>query len=77
MHEELKHLLLHRISVIEDHQCRESDPAEHLHQLQQASEAISHWHKTHRSTLQPQLNHYLIQASFGKALDFINLAEGQ
>lgn len=71
MNDELQQLLLHRIQVIEDRACREDDPDDHLRQLREASEAISEWHKNNRPRLHPQLNHYLTQASFGKALDFI------
>ncbi|MBL9142816.1 MAG: hypothetical protein JNM99_03955 [Verrucomicrobiaceae bacterium] len=72
MNDELQRLLLHRIKVIEDIACRESDPKGHLHQLKDASDAITAWHQTNRSRLHPQLNHFLTQASFGKALEFVS-----
>jgi hypothetical protein len=72
MNHELKKLLLHRLQVIGDKSAREKNPEEHLRQLQIVSEAISHWHVTHRSNIPAQLNHYLIQASYDKALDFIS-----
>lgn len=72
MNDELQRLLLHRIQVIEDRACRDSDPESHLRQLKEASEAITEWHQSNRSRLHPQLNHFLTQASFGKALEFIS-----
>jgi len=47
-----------------------------LEALKQVSEAISAEHVKHRATIPPRLNHYLTQASFSKALAWLNGAEG-
>jgi hypothetical protein len=72
----LRALLQQRLDLIADHAFRDRDPAAHLEALKQVSEAISAEHLKHRATIPPRLNHYLTQASFSKALDWLNGAEG-
>ena len=74
MHPELADLLRRRLSVIADHAWRDRDPAAHLDALKSASEDISAWTATHRSSLDPQLRHFLANSSFDKALAHIGAA---
>lgn len=67
---ELMDLLERRLDVIADSKSRESDPDAHLRQLQHASEALMAFHERHRENLPPRLNHFLENASYGKALDW-------
>ena len=71
---ELHALLSHRLAVIGDKKMREESPAAHLEELKKASEAITAWHQTHRAEVPARLNHYLTQASFQKALAWIDTA---
>lgn len=71
MHEELVALLKRRESVIADHSWRDRDPAAHLDALREVSEAITAWHQTNHSQIDPQLRHYLQKSSFSKALAHI------
>jgi hypothetical protein len=61
-------LLEKRLAIIADHGLREREPAEQLRQLQEISEAITAAHQELRPQIDPKLNHYLIQASYEKAL---------
>ena len=70
--EELRQLLVRRIAVIADKELRMHDPELQLAQLREVSEAIMRWHELHRSNLSPRLDHYLTNASFDKALAFID-----
>jgi hypothetical protein len=67
----LSTLLKERLAIIANQQLREEQPAKQLHLLQQVSEAIQKWHQQNRSLLPAKLNHYLSQASFHKALEWI------
>lgn len=71
MHTELADLLRHRLTVISDHAWRDRDSAAHLDALREVSEKITEWTKEHRSQLDPQLRHYLMNCSFDKALAHI------
>ena len=73
---ELHRLLTHRLTLIADKKMREEEPARQLEELQKTSEAITAWHKANRSSIDSRLNHFLIQASFQKALDWIEDAKG-
>jgi hypothetical protein len=42
-----------------------------LQALAEVSTAISDWPKEHRAELDPRLRHFLANASYAKALDFI------
>lgn len=68
---ELKALLQERLTVIADHAWRDRDPAGHLQKLRRVSEAIMAEHARHRVMMPPRLNHYLTQASYQKALEWL------
>ena len=67
----LRDLLQHRLAVIGEKKYREEDPVGHLEALKKASEGITEWHHSHRAAVPPRLNHYLTQASFQKALEWL------
>jgi len=71
MQTELQSLLLHRLAVIHDHEWRDRDPAGHLEALRLASEALTDWTAKHRTEIDPQLRHFLANASYQKALAHI------
>ncbi len=71
----LKVLLSRRLDLIADHTFRDLDRSGHLSALQQISELIQDEHLRLKPILPARLNHYLQQASFSKALDY--LAENQ
>jgi hypothetical protein len=61
-------LLKRRLAVIADHAWRDRDPAGHLDALREVSEEIAAWTKSHRAELDPQMRHFLANASYDKAL---------
>lgn len=71
----LRQLLQHRIDLIADHAFRDRDAAAHLEALKKVSEAISAEHQRLRPTLPARLNHFLTQASFSKALEYLDSSE--
>jgi hypothetical protein len=75
-YEELRGLLRRRIELIADHSFRERDAAAHLEALKQVSEGIMAEHQRLRAQLPPRLNHFLTQASFSKALEYLDSSEG-
>jgi len=64
-------LLRERLAVIADHALRAADPAAHLHRLQQVSESLTAEHQRVRAHLPARLEHFLSQASYQKALAFL------
>ncbi|MCX6854464.1 MAG: hypothetical protein NTV80_06120 [Verrucomicrobia bacterium] len=68
----LKVLLSRRIQLIADHTFRDMDRSGHLAALQQVSELIQDEHLRLKPSLPPRLNHFLQQASFSKALDYLS-----
>ena len=72
----LRTLLQRRLDLIADHAFRDRDAAAHLESLKSVSEEIMAEHQRLRSELPPRLNHFLTQASFSKALDYLNSGEG-
>jgi len=64
-------LLRRRLEVIANHAWRESDPAAQLAELQRVSEAIVAEQQRLQPSLPPRLSHFLTQASYTKALDWI------
>lgn len=70
----LHQLLRQRLDLIADHAFRDRDPAGHLAELQRLSEALSAEHLRLRPQLPARLNHYLVQSSLVKALQYL---EGQ
>lgn len=72
MHAALRALLLRRLEVISDHAWRDRDTAGHLAALKEASEALSAWTVEHRRHLDAELRHFLANASYEKALAWID-----
>ncbi len=71
----LRTLLQRRLDLIADHAFRDRDAAAHLEALKNVSEEISTEHQKHRAQLPPRLNHFLTQASFSKALEYLDSSE--
>lgn len=69
---QLRTLLQRRLELIADHHFRDRDPAGHLQALQSVSETLQSEHRLLRASLPPRLNHYLTQASFSKALEYLD-----
>lgn len=74
-YEELRSLLRQRLEIIADHAFRDRDAAAHLEALKQVSEAILAEHQRLRAQLPARLNHFLTQASFSKALEYLDSSE--
>lgn len=68
--DDLVSLLHRRLEVIGDAGLRERDPEGQLAELQEVSEAISEFHRTHRGSIPPRLNHFLENSSLQKALEW-------
>lgn len=73
--EPLKELLERRLRVIADHDLRARDAAAHLEQLKEASLQLTAEQERLTAVLPPQLRHFLTQASYSKALDWIREQE--
>lgn len=73
--EHLRTLLQHRIDLIADHAFRDRDPAAHLEALKTVSEEISAEHLRLKPQLPARLSHFLSQASFSKALEYLDSSE--
>jgi hypothetical protein len=71
MKHELTPMLQRRLDIIADHAWRDRDPAAHLQALADISQSLTDWTKQHRAELDPRLRHFLANASYAKALDFI------
>lgn len=69
--ESLKLLLLERLSVIADHEMRDRDAAAHLEKLKAVSMRLYAEQERLEGMLPPKLKHFLTQASYAKALDWI------
>ncbi|MBE7495631.1 MAG: hypothetical protein HS117_11835 [Verrucomicrobiaceae bacterium] len=67
----LRTLLQQRLAIIADHAFRDRDSGAHLQALQTVSEQIAAEHQRLRGLLPPRLNHFLTQASFTKALEYL------
>jgi hypothetical protein len=74
--EPLRSLLRERLSIIADHAFRDRDSASHLAALQTVSERIESEYVRLKAGLPPRLNHFLAQASYQKALDYLEQGEG-
>lgn len=73
--ESLRALLQERVNIIADHAFRDRDAAAHLAALQRVSMAIENEHERLKASLPARLNHFLTQASYQKALAFIEQDE--
>jgi hypothetical protein len=71
----LESLLVRRLQVITDSDFRNRDAASHLGALREVSEAIDAEVKSLQGRIPARLNHFLSQASYQKALDFIRQSE--
>ena len=67
----LAELLKKRLAVIADSELRVNDPEAHLAALRDVSEAIDAEHQRLRTQLDGRLRHFLQQASYQKALEWI------
>ena len=68
----LRTLLQRRLDLIADHAFRDRDAAAHLEALKNISEELMAMHQSLRAELPPRLNHFLTQASFSKALEYLD-----
>ena len=73
--EQLRALLQRRLDIIADHDLRLRAPEEQLKALQTISSDLQSWHQQHRLILPARLNHFMTQASFSKALEYLDLPE--
>ena len=67
----LAELLKRRLAIISDTAFRDHNPQAHLAALREVSEAIEAEHLRLKPNLPPRLRHFLEQASYQKALDYI------
>ena len=74
-HAHLRTLLQRRLDLIADHAFRDRDAETHLEALKNVSEEIMTEHQRLRAQLPPRLNHFLTQASFSKALEYLDSSE--
>lgn len=72
----LRNLLATRVQTIADHAFRDRDPAAHLEALKRVSEAIDSFREQHLTQLDARLRHFLTNASYQKALDWISRPAG-
>jgi hypothetical protein len=70
-HPELVELLHRRLQVIADHELRDRDPEAQLKALIEVSSAIERYHTAHGKEFDARLSHFLSQASFEKALRYL------
>ena len=68
----LTELLRRRVAVIADTAFRDRDSHGHLAALREISEAIDAEHVRLKSQLPPRLRHYMEQASYQKALAYLD-----
>ena len=69
--DKLKYLLRKRIEIIANHEFRDNDPDAHLIALKEISESIGKQHRDLRGDVSPQLEHFLDNRSYNKALKFL------
>ncbi len=70
--QKLKQMLNQRLTIIADHELRQLAPDEQLRQLQSISEQLQSFHNEQRAMLPQRLNHFLTQASYQKALEWLD-----
>jgi hypothetical protein len=70
-HEALATLLQKRLDVIADREFRERDADAHLAALREVSEALDATYRTMKPQLPPRLRHFMEQASYTKALEYL------
>jgi hypothetical protein len=64
-------LLQKRIDLIGDHAFRDGDAQGHLRALREISEALDATFQTLKPQLPPRLRHFMEQASYSKALEYL------
>lgn len=64
-------LLRRRVAIIADHAWRDRDAVGHLEALKTVSEEISAWTAAHRTEVDAQMRHFLANASYQKALSYL------
>jgi hypothetical protein len=69
--QELATLLKRRLEIIADQSFRERDADAHFAALREVSEEIDAKYHAVQKELPPRLRHFMEQASYSKALDFI------
>ncbi|MCH2024763.1 MAG: hypothetical protein MK172_03390 [Verrucomicrobiales bacterium] len=69
--DKLKYLLEKRIEIITDHEFRDNDPESHLLALKEISESIEAHHHEIRDEIPRQLQHFMDNRSYNKALEFL------
>jgi hypothetical protein len=69
-------LLQRRIDLIGDHAFRDRDSAGHLTALREVSEALDATFQTLKPQLAPRLRHFMEQASYSKALEYLKQGSG-
>lgn len=69
--DQLRSLLQRRLDIIADQDLRSRAPEEQLRALQAISHDLQSWHHQHRMILPARLNHFMTQASFSKALEYL------
>jgi hypothetical protein len=74
--ETLAALLKRRLDIIADHAFRERDAPAHLTALREVSEELDAALQQLRPQLPPRLRHFMEQASYGKALEYLQQAGG-
>ena len=67
----LAELLEKRLGIIADRAFRERDAEGHLAALREVSEALDVAYRTLKPQLPARLRHFMEQASYGKALDYL------
>ena len=73
--EPLKGMLEERLRVIADHEMRDRDVAAHLEMLKEVSLRLMAEQERLADVLPPRLRHFLTQASYSKALEWIREQE--
>jgi hypothetical protein len=69
-------LLQKRIDLIGDHAFRDRDAEGHLAALREVSEALDANFQTLKPQLPPRLRHFMEQASYSKALEYLKQGSG-
>ena len=67
----LESLLIRRLEIIADHAWRDRDSAGHLDELKRVSEELMDEHQRLATDLPPRLAHFLQNASYSKALSYL------
>ena len=69
-------LLQKRLDLIGDHAFRDRDAQGHLNALREISEALDATFQSLKPQLAPRLRHFMEQASYSKALEYLKQGSG-